>query len=195
VAAGETRERIIWTAQGLFAARGYADVSTGDIAAAVGVTKATLYYHFRGKPAIYAAVMCALLQAIARGIREIADGPEPVRDRLYRLAEIAMIEVQPNADLDSMMRDAAHHVTAEQLAEIDRAWGTYTGAYEELMRDGIARGELKPLDPRLLAFAFRHLLEAFADRRGTAMGFRGRRSVVGIVVDLFLEGAADRPAG
>lgn len=189
-AEGETRARIIWAAAELFSQRGYADVSTGDIAAAVGVTKATLYYHFRGKDAIYTAVMCTVLQTIGRVIRETARGPGSVRERLYHLAEIPMLQIRPDAGFDVMMRDAARHVSPQQREEIAVAWQSYTAAYEELMRDGIDRGELKPLDPRLLAYAFRHLIEAFS----TSAEFRDRPAVVDILVDLFLQGAADRPS-
>lgn len=186
---GETRERIIWAAADLFGRRGYADVSTGDIAAAVGMTKATLYYHFKGKNALYAAVMCTLLNTIGRIIREIANGPEPVRDRLRRLVEYPLLEVRADASFDGMMRDANRHATPAQREEIEVAWRSYTGSYEELMREGIDRGELKPIDPRLLAHAFRHLIEAFA----VAPEYHGRPAIVDLIVDLFLEGAGDRP--
>lgn len=194
-AGGETRARIVWAAADLFSERGYADVSTGDIAAAVGVTKATLYYHFTGKDAIYTAVMSTVLQTIGGIIREVARGPEPVRERLRRLLEYPLLLLDHTVSFDAMLRDVARHLTPRQREEIDAAWHAYTGAYEELMREGIDRGELKPLDPRLLAHAFRALTEAFGGPQGTEAGFRGRPAVVDILVDLFLVGAADRPAG
>ncbi|MDP9373301.1 MAG: TetR/AcrR family transcriptional regulator [Chloroflexota bacterium] len=187
---GETRARIIWAAVELFQQRGYAAVSIGDIAAAVGVTKATLYYHFSGKDAIYTAVMCQSLEAIARGVRQITRLPVPLRDRLYQVAAYPLLELSSDANLDAMMRDAHQHLTPAQRDEIAAAHRDTMGAFEELMRSGIDRGELKPVDPRVLAHAFFHLVEAFRGQLGAETGFRGRPAIVDAVVDLFLYGTA-----
>ncbi|MGD0586438.1 MAG: TetR/AcrR family transcriptional regulator [Oryzomonas sp.] len=45
----DTQENILKVASGLFASKGYSSVSMRDIAAAVGVTVANLYYHFTDK--------------------------------------------------------------------------------------------------------------------------------------------------
>jgi len=47
-----TRETILITASHLYATRGYEAVSMRDIASAVGVTPANLYYHFRDKESL-----------------------------------------------------------------------------------------------------------------------------------------------
>ena len=52
-----TRDRILDTAEALFAERGFAGTAVRDIAAAVGLTAASLYNHFAGKEALYAAVL------------------------------------------------------------------------------------------------------------------------------------------
>jgi hypothetical protein len=47
----ETRDRILGQAKRLFMQRDFAAVSVGDVAAAVGVTKPTIYYRpFRNAP-------------------------------------------------------------------------------------------------------------------------------------------------
>jgi AcrR family transcriptional regulator len=45
----DTQENILKVASGLFASKGYSAVSMRDVAAAVGVTVANLYYHFTDK--------------------------------------------------------------------------------------------------------------------------------------------------
>ena len=52
-----TRRRIIDAAYGLFYRGGFARTGVDDIAAAAGVTKRTLYYHFSSKDALVAAVL------------------------------------------------------------------------------------------------------------------------------------------
>jgi AcrR family transcriptional regulator len=61
-----TRDRILDTAEALFAERGFAGTAVRDIAAAVDLTAASLYNHFAGKEALYAAVL-------ERGLRPVID--------------------------------------------------------------------------------------------------------------------------
>lgn len=51
-----TREKILRAAYDRFYRQGYARVSVDDIAEAAGVTKKTLYYHFKSKDALCGAV-------------------------------------------------------------------------------------------------------------------------------------------
>lgn len=72
-----TRLRLVAAARGLFAARGYAGVSTEEIVQAAGVTRGALYYQFRDKANLFAAVaetvQAEIAQRITAGAR--ADGP------------------------------------------------------------------------------------------------------------------------
>src|SRR3954454_12852452 len=50
-------EQALVAAHGLFAERGYADVTMDEVAAAVGVTKPLLYNYFGNKERLYVACM------------------------------------------------------------------------------------------------------------------------------------------
>lgn len=189
VAGGERRAQILEAAAHLFEQRGYAAVTIGDIAAEVGVTKAALYHHFPSKDELYTAVICTLLEAIAAGIQRVVGAPSSLSTKIALLTEIAILQVQSDADMDAMMRDVAEHLTSVQRARVQSAHRQMEESYVALMRLGIAQGALKDHDPRLLAHAYAHLLAAFAGRIGMEAGFQGRRAVVDAVVDLFLHGA------
>ena len=192
-AEGERREQILRAADHLFGRRGYAAVSLGDVAAAVGVSKAALYHHFPSKAALYAAVMSRTLGLIAAYIRRAIDEPGPVADKIHRLAEFPIVFLKAGADMDAMMRDADEHLSLDQRAEIAEADRARLAAMEELMRQGAARGELRAdIEPRLLAHAFWHLLDGFVGRRRTAVGIEGRPETARAVADLFLHGAGSR---
>lgn len=55
------REEILDCATRLFAERGYEGTSMADLAASVGMRKASLFYHFASKDVLYAAVMDRLV--------------------------------------------------------------------------------------------------------------------------------------
>lgn len=58
------RARIVATATTLFAAQGFSATSLQDLADHLGVTKAALYYHFRRKDHLVAAVLAPMVADI-----------------------------------------------------------------------------------------------------------------------------------
>jgi AcrR family transcriptional regulator len=193
LAEGERRADILRVAEELFRQRGFAAVSLSDVAARVGVTKATILHHFGSKRGLYAAVMRHALAGIAASIRVTAAADAELEERLLRLAHVAIVWVDPDADLEAMLRDAAEHLDAETRSEFAAAHAEIMLALEAMMRDAIARGALRPDDPRLLAHVFWHLLGSCGGRRGSEAGFQGRPEVAVAIVDLFLRGARASP--
>ena len=83
-----TRQRILDAAYGQFRRRGYARVSMDEIAAATAVTKRTLYYHFRSKDELLAAVLETQHRLALAAFRTFGDSlggsPEAIVDTLFR---------------------------------------------------------------------------------------------------------------
>lgn len=67
-----TRDALVAAARPLFAARGFAEVSTDAIVAAAGVTRGALYHHFADKTALFEAVLSAVEADIATRLAEEA---------------------------------------------------------------------------------------------------------------------------
>src|SRR5258708_11530428 len=61
-----TREALVAAARPLFAAHGFAEVSTDAIVAAAGVTRGALYHQFADKTALFEAVLEAVERDIAK---------------------------------------------------------------------------------------------------------------------------------
>jgi AcrR family transcriptional regulator len=61
-----TREALVVAARPLFAAHGFAEVSTDAIVAAAGVTRGALYHQFADKTALFEAVLAAVERDIAK---------------------------------------------------------------------------------------------------------------------------------
>ena len=79
--------RILDAACQLFRRRGYSRVSMNEIAAATGVTKRTLYYHFRSKDLLLAAVLEAqhalALEAFRTFGDQLSGSPEAIIEALF----------------------------------------------------------------------------------------------------------------
>jgi AcrR family transcriptional regulator len=74
-----TRRQLVTAARALFGARGYADVGTEEIVRAAGVTRGALYYQFRDKADLFAAVAeeveAEIAERIAAGAARAAGDP------------------------------------------------------------------------------------------------------------------------
>ena len=79
----QTRERILEGAYRQFRQKGYTRVSMDEIAAATGVTKRTLYYHFESKDALLAAVLEAQHQLALAAFKTFGEqlSGSPTKDR------------------------------------------------------------------------------------------------------------------
>ena len=75
-------EQTLGVAHGLFAERGYADVTMEEIAAAVGVTKPLLYNYFGNKERLYIACMERAGDSLTRTVAEAIAGTGSPGDAL-----------------------------------------------------------------------------------------------------------------
>src|SRR5262245_13445396 len=82
-----TRTRILDAAYALFRRHGYTRVSMDEIAAATPATKRTIYYHFRSKDDLLAAVLETQARLALDAFRTFGDklggSPEAIIDKLF----------------------------------------------------------------------------------------------------------------
>jgi AcrR family transcriptional regulator len=193
---GATRAAILDHAQRLFQERGYSGVAMGDIAAAVGVTKPTLYYHFPHKEALYTEMVVDILTRIGQGVARAMTTYTTAADRLYMLAYQGFVYAPRNGKMDTMMRDVELHLVPEDQARVEAAFNRYLmDPVRGIMREGITAGELRPEDPELLARVWFLLLDAFVGSKGTADTplMADRPVLARHLTQLFLDGAAAHP--
>jgi AcrR family transcriptional regulator len=72
-----TREALIEAGRALFAQRGYADVSVGEIAERAGVTTGALYHQFEGKQGLFKAIYAGLVEGVWARVVEARESGEP----------------------------------------------------------------------------------------------------------------------
>jgi len=80
----ETREEILALAAPLFAQHGYDGVSMRDVAAAVGLTQAALYYHFSDKDQLYIDAVAYEFWEREAALKDMLAGDGPPWERLER---------------------------------------------------------------------------------------------------------------
>ncbi len=80
-----TQERLLRTAAGLFAEKGYSGVSMRAIAVATGITQAAIYHHFANKQVLYLAAVRYLHEDIAASFIADLSAAAPPQERLALL--------------------------------------------------------------------------------------------------------------
>ncbi len=107
----ETRRQILTKAAELFLAKGYKGVSMKEIAEAVEVTSAALYYHFpKGKEDLFTTMIKTVFvdEGVA-GIDQALAATQDVRERLTLLTA-ALLSLPLDERLSMLLRDAREHL-------------------------------------------------------------------------------------
>ncbi len=193
----EGRERILREAHALFLATGFAEVSMQQIADAVGMTKAAMYYHFRDKQDLFAHVVAREAKRLVLGMRAELAGVQSFRDQLLRLAPFAFYAFQ--SDISRLMTDFKRHVMADVHWRNHEAWQggelNPIATLRPYFEQAIARGEMRELDVEVAILAFLGMIEGickFAEQGRGAIALSERH--VETLVDLFLHGVGGRSA-
>jgi AcrR family transcriptional regulator len=157
-----TRQRIVEATIGCVARDGAAGASMAAIAAAAGVSKALLHYHYSDRARLLAEVVTQLGERLARRERVALDGADGSRvvDALWRWMERELARGDLRALLElSLVRDPVVHEASAAVAEARRSAAGRTTA--DVMRQ-------LALTPRVPAELLGEASVAFVD--GLALG-------------------------
>jgi TetR/AcrR family transcriptional regulator len=148
--ADRTRKTILRAAIREFSAHGLAGARTDAIAESARVNKALLYYYFKNKRGLYAA---ALEEVSAVAVERALAAFEPGRsagDRVLRTALTHFDRVLTERDFQSLMQQEMVRLRRGQTDSppslVKRVFQPLLGKLEEAVHEGIASGELCPID-------------------------------------------------
>lgn len=157
----ETRDRILDTAESLFASRGYSAVKLRDIAQAVGMRHASLYYYVPGgKEALYMEVMQRNLERHRTGMAQaIAAAGEDVRAQVHAVAQ--WLVSQPLIDLARMQQADFPALDPQNAQTLNRlAIASLTLPLIDALQRATKAGQISVDDPELAAMALVTLMQS-----------------------------------
>ena len=145
----DTHAAIIRAAEQIFAERGYDRARLEDIAARVGIRRASLVYYYKTKAALYAAVLDRLLGELLQRYRDVLAGPGSLAERIRGTADAwaQYIEERP-ALLRIMLRVMADGMAPHSGQFAERAMplvGEITSAIAEGQSADEVGGTIHPL--------------------------------------------------
>jgi len=139
----------------LFASQGIGDASMADLADAVGIRKASLYYFVPSKQDLLMEVLRPVVEEPHRELKEIVESraelPERFRDGAAALGDL--FERQPER-MEILVRGRLErHLSEEHMDDIRRWKAAYTDLWRALIAEGVRAGLFRPCDDKIAAFA------------------------------------------
>jgi AcrR family transcriptional regulator len=177
---------ILSAAEGLFIRQGYYGLSMREIAEAVGVSKAALYYHFEDKQALFLALLVRHLNRLETLILEVQASQPTTRARLLALSRAILLQPESQRAVIVLANQESPHLNESGRAQLDQIYrATFLNRIEAILQDGIAAGELKPLAPALLLWGWLGLMYPYLQRGG-----QNSPELLESLTALYLDGAA-----
>ena len=167
-----TRRALVAVARRLWAARGYAEVGTPEIAAAAGVTRGAMYHQFADKAALFLAVAEAVEQDV---MTRLVAAVEPWLD----------ICVDPEVR-QLLLLDAPSVLGWEKYRDIAQRYSL--GVTEQLLVEAMNAGQLARQPSRALAHVLIGALDEAAMVIATAEDRDRARADVGEVLRRLFDG-------
>jgi TetR/AcrR family acrAB operon transcriptional repressor len=193
--AQETRNRILDAAEHVFSERGVSRTSLEDLAQAAGVTRGAIYWHFKDKSDLFAAMVNRVTLPMEAMVARSSD--ESVEDPIASLKACAVNALKSTATNPQVQRvfDVVTHkceylgemagvntrISAVQKGCVDRA--------EQTIRNAIKRGQLPAsVNPRLAAVGLDAMLYGLISNWLANPAYVPLERYAETMIDLYVDG-------
>jgi AcrR family transcriptional regulator len=191
-----TRSALIATARGLFAERGYADVSAAEIVSAAGLSRGALYHHYADKRDLFRAVFTELETELSAEIQAAAGRANNPGEAMVAALDAYLSACERDDIVRVVLTDAPAVLGWRAWREIETEHGL--GLITEMLEQAMAAGLLVKQPVRVLGqLLLSALIEAallVADARASEQRATVRAEVRQGLVSLFA-GLSVPPAG
>lgn len=187
------RERVLSIAEELFHKRGYNAVSMRDIAEALEMRQASLYYHVPdGKEQLFVEVTERGLHRHQEGLDGAITKAEPTIEAQLKAAAQWFASHMP-MKLLSMLETDMPAISAENSQKL--VYMAYEAMFlpiARLFRAAIERGEVRPMDPNQLSGHFLSLMDGVSYTSTAGHTLEPVDHLIDDMIDIFLNGAYPR---
>lgn len=158
-----TKERIFQVALKIFAEHGYEGARIDRIASEVGINKASLYFHFKSKEELFKELFHNIINKYQEKMKAIVTDHKELatKDRLKAIYTEYLEYNWSNPEMEfwnrvyylppSSLKDEIFAITLDTKKE-------FVADLAKIMEEGIARKELRQLDPYHMANTFYYVL-------------------------------------
>ena len=152
----ESRQRILQAAFEAFSAVGYEKASMDDIVQRSGLSKGSLYWHFKNKQELFVAMMAWVFEQFTSQIEGMADQTAPAADRIRVFFGTSMEWFESTPHMMGLLIDAFFQSYRSPVARevLTSFYQRYIHVVETVIKQGIENGEFRAdIDPHAVAIS------------------------------------------
>ncbi|BCU83138.1 hypothetical protein JIR001_29210 [Polycladomyces abyssicola] len=146
-------QQILEAALKVYRARGYHGAEIGEIARVAGLGRGLIYYYFRNKRDLFLTLIRRTLEAWQERAKDILDADLSVVERLARyLKEMCVLALQ-HPEITYFHTTISRNLRVIFPNEAEEVMSLYEQymfvSFRHLIEEGVRRGELRDVDPRV----------------------------------------------
>jgi TetR/AcrR family transcriptional regulator len=186
------RADILSAAEKVFAANGFYGSSMDEIARRAEFGTGSLYKYFKGKKDLYFSLIDEKVAEVTGLVKAELDKDCSPRDKIESVLRLQLGFFQRNRDFFKIYiseRNRFEWTIKDDLGKgVHEKFLIYINDLEQVMRDGIAKGQFKEMDPRDMAHGFVGIVNSFMFEWIMSPRAYSLVSKAPVIVNIFLQG-------
>jgi AcrR family transcriptional regulator len=144
--AEDRRQEILQVAARLFRAKGYAATSLEEVADAIGITKAAIYYHFPSKDEVLFEMHDRIVRESCVRVQAIVESDQGPVEKMERILTGHLETLLANLDANVVFQREVGFLPDQRESEIRKREREHDLLIRRVYRDGVERGEFPDID-------------------------------------------------
>lgn len=189
----ERKAQILAAATRVFVRDGLETARMESIAQEAGLSVGGVYWYFKSKEAIVQGLLAEMFDADLRGLRAVLNQDGSVSDRLMAYVSASLAQTAETSPLSNELYSLA---TRNELARahLREYLSEFRRLLADLIRQGIERGEFRPVDPMQAALLLLSAYEGFMELAMLGVPDGDAEGTLLAMLDLMLAGMHQAPA-
>jgi TetR/AcrR family transcriptional regulator, cholesterol catabolism regulator len=152
-APAQTRELLLSSALELFGRQGFHATSVQQIVDGAGLTKGAFYHHFASKEDVLRLIHDEFLEVQRETVARIVAGGGTPTEQLRQIVLASVLSVAQYQSSVTVFFQERRYLTGERADDVRDRRDAVEAMMEQVVRNGIAAGELDPsINPRVAVF-------------------------------------------
>jgi len=193
------RRAILEAANRVFARKGFASATMDEIAQEAEFSKAALYLYFKNKEDLFLSLIHEKFDSLGEKLREVASADVPPDVKIENLVRVHLEAFESDKEFFQIIASEHPRLDAEVgnrlRQDIRGRYVKYIDMIEDVMREGIEKGILRDVSPRLLALALTGIIHSFTAQWILTGGEESLTDKEHTVLELFFHGARRKKGG
>ncbi|HEU4965158.1 MAG TPA: TetR/AcrR family transcriptional regulator [Bacilli bacterium] len=146
-------EEIAQAAVKLFERKGYHATSVQDIADEVGLQKGSLYHYISSKEDLLMQLAHRAISEFNMRLEKLLQSDMSSKERLHLALQSHVEAVTSNMEMATVLLREAFSLGADPSKVIQEATDKYLNLWTQVIEEGVASGEFRPVSGRMTALA------------------------------------------